>query len=191
MFRGRLLFGVLFFLAMHRHVPAAMGQPLPTVPAGRQSDAGREAGLPLIHNYHPRTYASASAAADNWTVLQDATGRIFVGNSAGVLLYNGVNWQSVETPTKSIIRSLALHPDGRLYAGASDDLGYLDRDAAGKLHFVSLLPHIPRAHRAFGDVWHTVVTPGGVYFLSSAHLFRWDGRQMHRLGADAKFTRLQ
>ena len=82
MFRGRLLFGVLFFLVMHRHVPAATGQPLPTVPAGRQTDADQEAGLPLIHNYHPRTYASASAAADNWTVLQDATGRIFAGNSA-------------------------------------------------------------------------------------------------------------
>ncbi|HEX8529085.1 MAG TPA: ATP-binding protein, partial [Cytophagales bacterium] len=71
------------------------------------------------------------------------------------------------------------------------DLGYLDRDVAGKLHFVSLLPHVPPANRAFGDVWNTVVTPEAVYFLTSGHLFRWDGKRMHRWGAGTRFTRMQ
>jgi hypothetical protein len=192
MFLRRLLLFVLLLLAMLPLAPAKGRQAtLPPVAfTGPGRDTDPEAGLPLIHNYHPRAYASATSFVDNWAVLQDPAGRIFIGNTGGALIYNGVNWQYVETPTKSIIRSLA-DARGRVYAGASDDLGYLGRDAAGKLRFVSLLPHLPAQHRAFGDVSYTAVTPTGVYFLTAAHLFRWDGKRMHRHAPDTRFLFMQ
>ncbi len=189
MFRCRLLCTILLLLAFGRGVPAwgqTATQKIPAV-AGPPGP-GAETGLPLVRNYHPREYAGATAFVDNWCVLQDPAGRMFTGNSGGILVYNGVNWQYIETPAKSLIRSLAAGADGRVYVGAADDLGYLSPDASGKLRFVSLLPHLPPAYRKFADIRYTAATPDGICFLSPTHLFRWDGRRMHYWNTATRFS---
>ena len=52
----------------------------------------REAGLPFLRNYSPQEY---SAQSQNWAVTQDQRGVIYVGNNDGVLVYDGVRWQTI------------------------------------------------------------------------------------------------
>ena len=46
-------------------------------------------GKPFIHNYYPKEY---KRHAQNWTSLQDDRGVLYVGNSDGLMEFDGENW---------------------------------------------------------------------------------------------------
>jgi signal transduction histidine kinase/CheY-like chemotaxis protein/ligand-binding sensor domain-containing protein len=133
-----------------------------------------EAGRPFVRTYDPEEYG---AQEQDWAVVQDDRGVIYVGNNSGVLEYDGVSWRLIQVPNQSVVRSLAKDKEGRIYVGALGDFGYLAPDANGQTQFVSLLGQVPAEDRAFADVWRIFTTPQGVYFQSAQCLFRWsEGR---------------
>ena len=139
--------------------------PQPT-PVARHPEAG---GL-LIRNYPPEAY---DGGAQNWALLQDARGVIYVGSTSSLLEYDGVTWRKIFTPTRTTIRSLAADANGRVYVGAVGDLGYLETDATGETKFVSMVDKLPEDVRIFEDVWRTFATPDGIFFQTQIGLFRW------------------
>ena len=92
-----------------------------TPSAPQPASVGRhpEAGGLLIRNYPPEAY---DAGAQNWALLQDARGVIYVGSTSALLEYDGVTWRKIVTPTRTTIRSLAADAAGRIYVGAVGDL---------------------------------------------------------------------
>ena len=145
----------------------AQTPPVPQpAPAGRHPEAG---GL-LIRNYPPETY---DGGAQNWAMLQDARGVLYVGSTSGLLEYDGVTWRKIFTPSRTTVRSLAADASGRIYVGAVGDLGYLEADAKGDTQFVSMVDTLPADVRIFEDVWRTFVTPDGIFFQTQIGLFRW------------------
>src|SRR4051794_29415118 len=103
---------------------------------------------------------------------------MYVGIFGGQILeYDGVTWRKIFTPS-SVVRSLTMDDSGKIWVGAAADFGYLERDPAGTLHFVSLLAKVPPQYRGFTDAWQTLITPQGVFFRSYELLFRWDGNRM-------------
>jgi signal transduction histidine kinase/DNA-binding response OmpR family regulator len=177
MFRPAVLL-VLLLLA-----PAASAQPpgtsrgtLAPPPAAARLSTPRaaEAGRPFVRKYLPSEYG---APEQNWAIVQDDRGVIYIGNNVGVLEYDGASWRLIRMPNKTTVRSLAKDSEGRIYVGAVGEFGYLAPDATGNTTFVSLLEHVPAEHREFADVWRTLLTPEGIYFQSPQYLFRWsDGR---------------
>jgi len=130
------------------------------------SEAGR-----LVRRYvGPDAYG---AHKQNWDAAQGPSGTFYVANTDGVLVYDGRGWHTLPTANRSIARSVAADTAGRVFVGAQRDFGVLRRDSVGRRHFVSLLDHVPEAHRSFTDVWRTEVTSTGVYFQSYRRLFRW------------------
>ena len=103
---------------------AQVGSPPPAGPAGRHP----EAGGPLLRLYPPEVY---KGFGQNWILLQDKRGVIYVGTTNGVLEYDGVTWRKILTPARATVRSLAADASGRIYAGAVSELGYLEADAKG------------------------------------------------------------
>src|SRR5262245_56688949 len=75
----------------------------------------REAGLPYLRNYSPKEYA---AQDQNWAIVQDRSGLIYIGNNDGVLIYDGVHWRTLKVPNGSAVRSLDVDPAGTVYVGA-------------------------------------------------------------------------
>ena len=146
----------------HAQAPAAPH----SVPAGRHPEAG---GL-LIRNYPPDVY---EGGAQNWGILQDARGVIYVGSTNSLLEYDGVTWRKIFTPTRTTVRSLAADASGKIYVGAVGDLGYLETDPAGETKFVSMVDQLPEDVRVFEDVWRTFATPDGIFFQTQIGLFRW------------------
>jgi signal transduction histidine kinase/CheY-like chemotaxis protein len=133
------------------------------------------AGIPVVENYTTKDYG---ASGQVWTIAQDKQGVMYLGASGGVVLqFDGVSWRKALLPS-SVVRSLAVDDNGRVWVGSNATLGYLSPDATGTLQFVSLIDQVPQADRAFTDVWQTVVTPQGVFFRSFERLFRWDGKRM-------------
>jgi signal transduction histidine kinase/CheY-like chemotaxis protein len=117
------------------------------------------------------------ADGQNWGLVQDARGVIYAASANGIVEYDGTAWRLIETARLSVVRSIAIDADGRIFVGTVGDFGYLESDATGTLAFHSLLEHVPAEARTFRDVWRTFVTPTGVIFDCENFLFRWaDGR---------------
>jgi signal transduction histidine kinase/DNA-binding response OmpR family regulator len=124
--------------------------------------------LPREHEFHPQ----------NWWILQDKQGIIYVANQGGLLEFDGVNWKTISIPNISV-RSIARAEDtGRIYIGGNNEIGCLIPDSTGSIQYVSLLQHLEDDKKNFANVWQTVWTKEGVYFRTSKFLFRWNSRDM-------------
>jgi serine phosphatase RsbU (regulator of sigma subunit) len=135
-----------------------------------------EIGSPFIRNYSPEEYQGFQ---QNWAIVQDHRGVIYIGNADGILEFDGKNWGTIiQAPNKSRIRSLAIDKQGIIYAGAVGDFGYLAIDTQGKRCFVSLAEKLPDKDRDFLDVWSVISTSRGVYFGTVKHFFYWDYRKI-------------
>ena len=146
----------------------ALGQALDPLPA-------RPIGRPFIQNFSAKAYGGHQ---QNWSMLQDERGIVYIGNLPGVLEYDGVHWRSIPTPNASVVRSLAMDSTGVVYVGAHAEFGYLAPDSLGLMQYRSLVEHVRPEDRTFTNVWKVHATPEGVYFRTSTHLFRWSNGQM-------------
>ncbi len=131
-------------------------------------------GLPDIVHYAKTVY---KAGLQNWDIKQDQDGVIYFANNEGLLSFDGKYWNNHPLPNKTIVRSVEIGSDGRIYVGGQDELGYFSPSANGRLQFFSLVDQIPTKERAFGDVWDIVDHKGSVFFRSSGKIFKFrDGR---------------
>jgi|GEM_PF-4838243 len=135
----------------------------------------REQGRLPMELFSSATY---DAEDQNWAILQSDNGLLYVGNSEGLLEYDGASWRLLKLPTMGAVRSLALDTEGTIFIGSQEDLGYLDYRENGELRYISLYDHIPEKDRGFNDVWRTIATEKGVFFRTSSRLFRWHNGEL-------------
>jgi hypothetical protein len=73
---------------------------------------------------------------------------MFFGDSSSAMLeYDGVTWRKIFVPS-SVMRSLVTDDTGKIWVGVSGNFGYLSPDAAGTLHFVSIIENVPAQDRS-------------------------------------------
>ncbi|MCP4153488.1 MAG: response regulator [bacterium] len=109
----------------------------------------------------------------NWAILQDQRGIIYVANQGGVLEFDGVTQREISLPNHSA-RSLAIDENGIIYVGGNNEFGFLSPGAAHSLQFVSLRNHLDDKKKHIGSVYRTYSTLHGVYFWTFDNLYRWN-----------------
>src|SRR6478609_1574110 len=130
-----------------------------------------ELGRPMVQN-HPvrsmnnRGYQPGPAA-------QDKDGAVYFGDWSQVAIYDGNAWETVEVPFGRLVRGPALGPDGKLYVGGNNLLGYLRAAPYGRKEFVSLLDQVPEAERDFRAISAVAPLPDGVAFVAATKLLLW------------------
>ncbi|TQV85002.1 hybrid sensor histidine kinase/response regulator [Aliikangiella coralliicola] len=134
------------------------------------SSSMAEVGRLPIQNYSVDDYG---AHPQNWWVTQHPSGLLYVGNSNGLLEYDGVAWRHIRLANRGIVRSIAIDKLGQIFVGGNNEVGYLEPDSAGTLQYVSLVEKLPQQARLFGHVWKTFAMADGVYFASYKFLMRW------------------
>lgn len=137
--------------------------------------AEAELGHPFLTNYDKREYG---AHPQNSTLLQDQRGVIYIGNSDGVLEYNGGSWKLIQTNNTSAVRSLAIDEDNRIYVGGQGEFGYLATDSSGQLDLVSLSDKLSADEKKFSDVWNIYIAPEGIYFITINRIFLFKDGQL-------------
>src|SRR5450755_458682 len=147
------------------------------------SQIGAETGAFFFREYSPKTYRGTP---QNWAVVEDRRGVIYVGNSDGLLEYDGQKWRKLKLPNSATVRSLAVDGQGTVYVGGQAEIGFLKADMTGTLQYVSLLDHIEARDRVFNDVWTTLPTTSGVVFSSNQRLFRWSPQRGMKAWKGAK-----
>ncbi|WP_276497376.1 triple tyrosine motif-containing protein [Pontibacter litorisediminis] len=141
--------------------------------AASAGGAGR-LGFPYVQNYSKQQY---KAGNQNWSVTRGADGVMYYGNSAGLLAFDGNNWQLYQMPNNVIVRAVAADGKGRIYAGGFGEMGYWEHDKQGRFRYTSLVSLLPKEHGLHDEVWKIYVDDGSVYFQSFASIFRFrDGK---------------
>ncbi len=127
-------------------------------------------GLPEVINYSKQSY---NAGLQSWDIKQDKNGIIYIANNEGLLSFDGRFWNLYPLPNRTIVRSVEIGPDNKIYVGGQDELGYFSPAANGKLVYHPLNLLIPLKDQSFGDVWDIVSFKKDIFFRTSNKIFKF------------------
>jgi ligand-binding sensor domain-containing protein len=144
-------------------------------------------GLPDVTNFYKQSY---NGGLQNWDIKQDNNGIIYVANNEGLLSFDGKNWNLYPLPNKTIVRSIEIGFDNRIYVGGQDELGYFSPSVNGQLQFHSLIELIPLKDRAFGDVWDIVSYNRSIFIRSTNKIFKLSNEKMATFKATSEWAYL-
>lgn len=125
-------------------------------------------GLPLIINYSKTEF---HGGAQTWDIKQDKNGVMYFANNEGLVSFDGTNWKVHPLPNKTIMRSLAIDKNNRIYAGGQGEMGYFIADVNGFLRYESLISLLPKAQNKFADIWDIVLQGESVFFRATDKIF--------------------
>jgi ligand-binding sensor domain-containing protein len=131
--------------------------------------------LPLIKNYAKSDY---KAGSQTWDMSQGKDNRMYFGNNEGLLVFDGVYWKLFPLPNKTIVRSVRILEDGKIFVGGQGDAGYFSPGAGGNLVYHSLLNVIPERSRDFADVWDIEVLNESIFFRATSQIMLYQNGQV-------------
>lgn len=133
----------------------------------RNSFAQNSIGLSEIRNYTKQTYG---AGAQNWDIKQDENGILYFGNNEGLIAFDGSYWKLYPLPNKTILRSIEIGTNHKIYAGGQNEIGFFSADKKGELVYTSLINLLPVKERSFADVWNIVIYKEDIFFRTSTKI---------------------
>lgn len=128
----------------------------------------QEIGRFPVKNFTHREYLGHS---QNWAVVQDSRGLIYVANNTGVLEYDGHSWRTISI-NGALARCLDTDADGRVWVGGQDELGYIVADSTSRMSYFSLTHLVDEACKPIGLVRQVYVTKKGIVFSTNNCIIR-------------------
>jgi ligand-binding sensor domain-containing protein/DNA-binding CsgD family transcriptional regulator len=144
-------------------------------------------GLPDVINYSKQSY---KGGLQNWDIKQDKNGIIYVANNEGLLRFDGTYWYLYSLPNKTIVRSVEIGPDNKIYVGGQDELGYFFPDLNGRLQYHSLTKFISEKDHSFGDVWDIILYNKDVFFRTPSKIFKFSNETVTSFNATGEWSYL-
>ena len=109
-----------------------------------------------------------------WSAAQDGSGLLYFGCDT-VVSFDGSRWRPERIEPTYGIRGLDIGPDGRIWVGGVNQVGWFAPGPAGRLEYHSLVPSLPADARALGDVWRVYAEGAGrALFVTHDRVLRWD-----------------
>jgi len=142
-------------------------------------------GLTFIKNFSPQDYGEH---IQNFSILQDHRGMMYIGNVNGVMEYDGESFRLIELPDKTTCRSMDIDKNNRIYIGSAGEFGYLKPNKKGKTEYISLIPKLSKEQKNFGNVWDTKQVGKSVFFRTYHKLFRFINDTIQVLEAKESFS---
>ncbi|MEO8867769.1 MAG: hypothetical protein ABI388_06140, partial [Bacteroidia bacterium] len=122
-----------------------------------------------INNYTPSIYG---AGDQNWNIVQDNLGRLFVANSDAIMMYDGKFWQIIGIKDgNTTVSSVAKTSNNLILAGGEGDFGYLNTKNAKKIKYISLSDSLPEKEKDFGKIWAIHSIDSNRFFCGNEKIF--------------------
>lgn len=132
-------------------------------------------GIPPIYNFSKEKY---NGSTQNWDIAQDETGIMYFANNTGLLVFDGKYWESYPVDNQTIVRSVKVGKDGKIFIGAQSEMGYFAPDVNGKLKYNSLNHLLPESDRKYADVWDIEIIGDKVYFKTGNGIFLYENDEL-------------
>ena len=118
-----------FILALCGNVQNALAQP-------------SNLGNPPVISYHKKT---TNAGTQTWQIAEDTYGYTWFASNAGLIKFDGYNWELFRLPNDTKARSVAVdNSTHTIYTGGQGNFGYFAPDQNGFFKYTPL--QIGRAH---------------------------------------------
>ena len=141
--------------------------------AGVHSAANTLTSVPPVTGFTKIDYG---ADRQNWNVAQDSSGLMYFANNAGLLQYDGSNWQLYKMPDQTGLRSVAVdNKNNRIYTGSYEEFGYWDAQKDGTLVYRSLSQQLTDYSFNNDEIWRIIILGNKVYFQSFGTYFVYNG----------------
>ncbi len=135
----------------------------------------RLTGLPFLTSWGPDVYG---AAPTNYRIVQHPqTGFIYIGNTSGLLEFDGATWRLVTLRNEGVVPIVVVDARGAVWLGGTNDVAVLRPDARGELQPVDVTDRLPASERNLGRLYLGTTASEGVYLASPTRLvfFGHDG----------------
>lgn len=109
----------------------------------------------------------------NWLIDQLPNKYVAIANSAGMLLYNGVEWKKYEMPTRMTIRTIRSDWQGNIYVGGYGEFGKWSLGPDGIMGYTSLSHLLPEGSLQNEEIWNIIITEQDIYFQSFGKIFKY------------------
>lgn len=116
----------------------------------------------------------------NWCIAQNAENHfIYLANSEGLVEYNGIRWKKYLLQENLPVRSVAVHPTGRIFTGSFEEFGFWQYDVSGQMNYHSLtrLTDIERND----EIWKIYLLNDKVYFQSFTSVYIYDFEKVEKI----------
>lgn len=141
---------------------------LPLVVSGQQTGS-----LPWVQGYSKDDFQGGSRTS---MIAQDNRGHLYFANNDGLITFNGNYWKKFRLPNGTILRSIYIDDNNRVYVGGQGEIGYFE-PTNGCLQYTSLNKLVPEGDRNFADVWNALAMGRSVYFRTTEYIFEFrDGQ---------------
>lgn len=138
---------------------------------------------PFVHNYLKSEY---KGGIKNWQITQGECGNIWLANDAGIVEYDGREWNITPVTNKTSVRSVLYDNEtDRLIFGAINELGYLDFSNNSSVHYVSLLDSLGNN---INDIWRIHKLDNALYFRENNRIFRYKNGEVKEYDFNTKVT---
>ena len=121
-----------------------------------------------INNYSPSMYG---AGDQNWGIVQDTLGRLFVANNDAVMMYDGKFWPVIGLKDGLTVSSISKSNNNIILVGGEGNFGYLNSTSAKKIKYVSLSDSLPEKEIDFGKIWAIHNIDSNQFFCANEKIF--------------------
>ncbi len=125
-------------------------------------------GTPLVRQYNKSDF---NAGRQTWMIGQSPDGMMYFANNDGLLEFDGSIWRLYRLPNHTIVRSLKIDQNGRIYVGGFNEFGYFELNEDKAMQYHSLVDLIPEDKRDFGEIWKIHFTSSGIVFQSFVGIY--------------------
>jgi DNA-binding CsgD family transcriptional regulator len=126
---------------------------------------------PYLKNYTKQEYRAAS---QNWSVTQDRNGYMYFANNVGLLEFDGVTWTLYPSPGGSVMRTVAVDKNNRIFTAGYRELGFWERNDLGSLEYHSLKQAVEKNFTPNEEFWNVIISDNKVYFQSFSKIYIYD-----------------
>ncbi len=128
-------------------------------------------GFPINKSYDLKEF---ELFKQNYSVVQDSNGFIFIGNGQGLVWFDGVKWDWRHVPNSTYVLSLFISSEGSLYYGGENDFGIIKYDSSNAIAPKSLKDEFNIADSLIGDIWNIFESKNKIFFQTRDGFIVWN-----------------
>jgi class 3 adenylate cyclase/ligand-binding sensor domain-containing protein len=128
----------------------------------------KDSGTPYIEQIILNNYGLNN---NNYSIVQDNNGVLYINNSNGILKYNGNSWDLFKEIND---HQFVLGSDGLIYVGGNNIFGIIKPTSNGQI-FVSLLDNFTEK---IGSIKQIISIHEQIFFCTDNKLYNWNGEKI-------------
>lgn len=138
-------------------------------------------GLPEIKNFTSKDY---QWHPKNFQIIQGANGLIYVGNSYGILEYDGKMWRQISLPNGLDGHSLNVAKDGQVLVGTNGEFGILSHESIGTTYYQSLSSELDLSAQSLGEISGIWSIQDGLILASDHSIYLFQSGELNPIVED-------